>query len=417
MKKALDFIWRVLRSNILLKVMALFFAVILWSYVLSEIDPPRVRWVPDIKVSYGVEELKAKGLDVSGNLVDALDSVDVRVEVNQSNIKYLTPERVRAYIDWSTVNGPGEYTLDVRASVAVDRGQVLEVSPSTVQLHVSSYETRTVPVNVKVTGGVPSGYFAMIPEISPGVVTISGASEDVEKVSSAECSVDLNGLTEGYNMSVSVQLLDADGDEVDGALFDEGQPSVIVNLKVLATKLVSVDVRSAIMGQDELAAGYEIASISTVPDKVLIAGDADDISAISSIGLTPYSVSGASTSVAVLLDYQSPSGVTVLTEGKAEVYVEIRPIMETKDYSGIDIEARNLADGLSAQLSVNRTDVTVMASMAQLSRLRRSDIVPYVDLEGLGKGRHTLTVLFEIPEGYAAENFSAAAGTVDVTIY
>lgn len=418
MKKALEFVWRVLRSNLLLKLMALFFAVILWSYVLSEINPARDRWISDVKVHYdNIEQLQAKGLDISGNLVDVLGSADVRVEVNQSNIKYLTPERVRAYVDLSTVNGPGDYTLDVRATVAVDRGQVLEVSPNRVTLHISSYETRTVPVNVTVTGSVPSGYFAMTPEISPGVVTISGASEDVSKVTSAVCSVDLNGLTEGYNMSVPVQLLDADGGIVDGMLFDNGQPSVIVNLKVLATKTVPVDVKSAIMGQDELAAGYEIAGISTVPDKVMIAGEADVISGISSIGLTPYPVSGASTSVAVLLDYQPPSGVTVLAEGKAEVYVEIRPIMETKDYSGVDIETRNLANGLNAQLSVNRTDVTVIASMAQLSRLQRSDIVPYVDLEGLGKGRHTLAVLFEIPEGYAAENFSAVVGTVDITIF
>lgn len=416
MKRALEFVWRVLRSNLLLKIMSLFFALILWSYVLSETNPARERVMPDIKVHYdNIEELKAKGLDISGDLADVLDTVDVRVEVSQNNLKYLTDNSVRAYVDLSTVNGPGEHTLEVRATV--ERGQELEVSPRYVTLHVSNYETKTVPVNVNVTGSVPSGYYAGTPEITPGVVTISGASVDVDKVASAVCSVDLNGLTDSYNMSVPVQLLDADGNGVDGALFDEGQPSVIVNLKVLATKTVPVDVKSAIMGQDELAAGYEIAGISSVPDKVLIAGTADDIRGISSIGLTPYSVSGASTSVAVLLDYQPPSGVTVLAEGKAEVYVEIRPVMETKDYSGLDIEARNLANGLNAELSVSRTDVTVMAGMVQLSRLRRSDIVPYVDLEGLGKGKHTLTVLFEIPDGFTTENFSAAVATVDVTIY
>ena len=416
MRRALEFVWRLLRSNLLLKIMAVFFAVILWSYVLSEINPARERVMHDIKVSYdNMEDLKAKGLEISGNLAEVLNSVDVRVEVTQNNLKYLNDDSIRAYVDLSKVNGPGEHTLDVRATM--DRGQVLEVSPDTVTLLVSNYETRTVPVNVNVTGSVPSGYYAGMPEITPGVVTISGASVDVGKVARAVCSVDLNGLTETYNMSVPVQLLDAEGNEVDGALFDEGQPSVIVNLKVLATKTVPVDVKSAIMGQDELATGYEIAGISTAPDKVLIAGAADDISGINSIGLTPYNVSGASTSVAVLLDYQLPSGVIVLTEGKAEVYVEIRPVMETKDFSGIDIEARNLANGLNAQLSVSRTDVTVMAGMVQMSRMRRSDIVPYVDLEGLGKGKHTLTVLFEIPDGFAGENFSAAVATVDVTIY
>jgi len=417
MKRALEFVWRVLRSNLLLKIMALLFAVILWSYVLAEIDPMRVRWIPDAKVQYdNLDELQAKGLCISGSLSDVVNTADVRVEVKQSELKYLTNESsVKAHIDLSAVNGPGERTLKVTATT--EHGQWLEVSPSTVKLYIDKYETRTVPVDVNVSGSVPYGYYAGTPEITPGVVTISGASVDVEKVARAVCTVDLNGMMEGYNMSVPVLLLDADGNEVDGTLFEEGQPSVIVDIKVLATKTVPVDVNSAIMGQDELAAGYEIASISAVPEAVLIAGSAEEISGISSIGLTPYSVSGASTSVAVLLDYQVPNGVTVLTEGKAEVYVEIRPVMETKDYSSIDIETRNLPDGLKAELSVNRTDVTVMAGMVQLSRLKRGDIVPYVDLEGLGKGKHTLNVLFEIPDGFAAENFSAAVVTVDVTIY
>ncbi len=417
MKKALDFTWRVLRSNLLLKIMALLFAVILWSYVLSEIDPARVRWVSDVKVSYQIEELKAKGLDVSGNLSDVLDTVDVRVEVNQNNIKYLNKESIRAYVDLSKVNGPGEQTLEVRATVNVERGQVLEVSPRYVTLNVSNFETRTVPVNVNVTGSVPEGYYAMTPEITPGVVTISGASVDVERVVNAKCTVDMSGLTEGFNESVPVQLLDADGNEVDGSLFDEGQPSVIVKLTVQSTKLVPVDVNSAILGQDELAAGYEIAGITAAPETVMVAGSAEELLGISSIALSPYSVSGSSASLAVLLDYQPPSGVTVLTEGKAQVYVQIRPIMETKTYSGISIQTRNLAKGLSAQLAVNRTDVTVTAGTVQLSRLWRDDIVPYVDLEGLGKGKHTLPVIFELLDGYTAENFSAAVSTVEVTIY
>jgi YbbR domain-containing protein len=416
MKRALEFVWGLLRSNLLLKIMAIVFAVILWSYVLAETNPIREKELPDIKLRYaGSEVLKSKNLTVSGSLSDVLDTVDVRVEVSQNDLKRLSRDNVDAYVDLSAINGPGTYKLDIKATPNV--GNTVEISPATVELNVYSYETRQVPVNINVTGSVTDGYYAMTPEISPSVITISGASVDVDKVTSAMCDIDLTGLTEGYNKSMEVRLLDADGNELDKSLFTDGLSSVIVKLQVLATKMVPVDVNSAIMGQNELAAGYEIASISCAPDTVMIAGDPDTIRGITTMSLMPYSVSGASTSVAVMLDFQLPEGVSVLTDAKAQVYVEIRQTMDTKIYSGIAIEDRNLGAGLTAQMDVSRTDVTVMAGVSQLSRLKRSDIVPYVDLEGLGKGKHTVPVVFQLPDGFTEENFSSGVKTVVVTIY
>ena len=415
MKRAVEFVWSLLRSNLLLKIMAIVFAVILWSWVLAETNPTREKDLHDITLRYaGSEVLQSKNLTVSGSLSEVLDAVDVRVEVSQNDIKRLSRDSVDAYVDLSTINGPGTYPLTIHATPNV--GNAVEISPATVELTVYNYETRQVPVNVKVTGTVAGGYYAMTPEISPSVVTVSGASVDVDKVASAMCDIDLNGLTEGYNKSVEVRLLDQDGSELDNSLYADDLPSVIVKLQVLATKTVPVDVNSAIMGQNELAAGYEIAGITSAPDTVMIAGEPDVIRGITAMGLMPYSVSGASTSVAVMLDFQPPVGVSVLTEGKAQIYVEIRQITDTRQYTDVGVEARNLGDGLTAQLDVSRTDVTVMAGVPQLSQLRRADIAPYVDLEGRGRGKYTLPVQFELPDGFTAENFSSDVATVVVTI-
>jgi YbbR domain-containing protein len=414
-KKVLEFVWRLLRSNLLLKIVSLIFAVILWSYVLTQTNPVREQNFNDIPLRYiNQEVLSAKNLAISGNLSEVQDLVDVRIEVNQNDIKRLSRASVDAYVDLSVINGPGTYKLTVQAKPNV--GQAAETSPGYVELTVYPYKTRQVPVNVNITGSEADGYYAMTPEITPSVVTISGASVDVDRVASAVCDIDLTGLTEGYNMSVPIRLLDSEGSEVDGALFSGGQSSVIVKLDVLATKVVPVDVESAIMGQNELAAGYEIAGITSTPESVMIAGKPDVIRGITNISLMPYMVSGASGSVAVMLDYQPPEGVSVLADGKAEVYVEIREITDTRRYENVAIETRNLAPGLTAHLETTRTDVTVMAGIPQLSRLKRSDIVPYVDLDGKGRGKYTVPVQFELPDGLTAENFSSDAATVVVTI-
>ncbi len=123
-----------------------------------------------------------------------------------------------------------------------------------------------------------------------------------------------------------------------------------------------------------------------------------------------------------LLDFAPPEGVAVLDDdNKAQVTITIREKTASETFEGVDIGIRNLGGGLTAQLAQDEVDVTVLAGVSAMSRLHASDIVPYVNLNGLGVGTHTVDILFEIPKGFASENFTASAGnatvkTVTVTI-
>ncbi len=416
MKTALKWIWDGFKSNTLMKIIAVLFAVILWSYVISIINPERVRVVSDVPVTLDISHLSNKDLEISNSLSELLDSVNVKVKVKQSEVKSLSVNNVSAYVDLSRINDVGDYTLDVQATLNLD-GKVLEVSPNKIKVHVEYHMSKQVPVIVKTTGSVPNGYYASEPEILTTTVDVKGARNDVQKVASAVCNVDLTGLTEGFSRNMDVELLDADGNVIDKSLFTEDLPSVIVKLNVLPMKTVPVDAENSIVGQDEVAPGCEVSEISCKPQKVAIAGSADVLAGISKIGLTPYSVSGKSASEAVVLEYAPPEGVTVLTNQKAEVYITIREVMKTKTYKDVALKTKDLAAGLHADLSNPMVDVTVMAGVSEVSRLSRSDIVPYVDLDGYTPGTYSVEVMFEIPKGFSEENFTASAGTVTVTIY
>lgn len=414
--KALKFIWSLVRGNLMLKIMALLFAVILWSYVLAETNPVRTRVMNDITVKYeNMAELKAKGYAISADLSDILDKVNIRLEVRQSELKYLSDENVKASVDLSTINGPGIQPLKITAQTTY--GRVLEVSPSTVEIYVDDHIQQAVPVNVDITGSVPAGFYADTPELSPNVITISGARVDVERVTNAVCHIDLSGLTESFNKSMDITLYDNEGNVVDNALFSDSFPSVIVRLDVLHKKTVKVDALSALYGIEDIAPGYEIVDVTCTPDTVDIAGDAASLSGISSIELVPYPINGAKDSIVALLDYIVPEGVRVLTTQKVQIFVNIRELSDTKTYSRIDLRTKNLAPGLSARLDTRSIDVTVLAGISQLSRMNRSMIVPYLDLEGLAAGTYTLEVRFELPEGMTKENFISNVPMVKVTIY
>ena len=46
----------------------------------------------------------------------------------------------------------------------------------------------------------------------------------------------------------------------------------------------------------------------------------------------------------------------------------------------------------------------------------KEDIIPYVDLDGKEAGTHTLTIMFDMPEGFMDENVSSSIAQVTVTI-
>ena len=414
MKKALNFIWGLFKNNLVLKIMAVLFAVILWSYVLAETDPVRERVQPDVRVAYqNQEQLEANGLAISQSLSEMIEEVNVRYEVNQSDLKYLGPTPITATVDLSQITGKGEVELKIEASGPNCR--VIEISPSTVTLTVEDYVPKDLPVAVNVTGSVADGYYASVPVAIPEVVTLFGARGDLDMASSAVCNIDLTGLTEWNKKSMDVTILDSEGNALDRGLFDQSLPSVIIDMSILPKKTVPVDVASAIFGKDSLAPGYEITDMTCNPAYVEIVGTAEDLAGVASIALVPYSIGDASSDVVVSLDYAPPEGVTVLGEGKAQVTITIREKTRTETYEDVSIDIRNLGGGLHAELAQSEVDVTVLAGISKMSKLHASDIVPYVDLNGLGVGTYTVDILFEIPEGFMPENFSAVT-TVTITI-
>ncbi len=416
MKKTLLFLWGLLKNNWVLKAMALLFAVVLWSYVLTDTNPVREDVLANIPVSIkGAAQLEANDLAIARSLSDQLETAkaNVRVEFNQSDRKYISDSSVSMSVDLSKITGPGEWELKIEYTST--RCNVVEVSPATVTVYVDEDIDRTLTVDMQTTGTVASGYYATEPTAEPQNITISGARVDVEKASRAVCNVDISGLKHWDNQTLNVAILDSEGNEIDTSLFDS-LPSVIVDMTVLPMKAVPVNAAAAIIGQDNLAAGYEVTDILCDPATVNIVGDASVLAGVDAIDLVPFSVSGASGDVVVPLAFSLPEGVTVLNAQTAQVTVTIREKTRSETFGGVPIEIRSLNKGFSAQLSQYEVDATVLAGLSAMSKLQASDVIAYVDLNGLGVGAHTVTVQFEIPEGFDESNFSALPLTITVTI-
>lgn len=175
-KSKWNFIPGFIRHDFLRKLIALFFAVLIWQRVNSEIaEPDTLRDIPvHISLPADLEQtsdnpvkvnLKVKG---SRRLLNKLKVKDINIDVRidekangQKDIKYR--------IDPKEITVPSGIT-------------VLEVEPSVIKIPVDIKVSKTVPVELSISGYLLDGYSYKKNSIIPSSVSISGPKNLVDDI-------------------------------------------------------------------------------------------------------------------------------------------------------------------------------------------------------------------------------------------
>jgi hypothetical protein len=94
--------------------------------------------------------------------------------------------------------------------------------------------------------------------------------------------------------------------------------------------------------------------------------------------------------------------------------VDIWPAPVERQLTDVPIRWRNLAPGLSAQLSPSLTDIRVRGTKELVAGLRSDAIQAYVDLAGLGAGRYNLRVQVDQTERFGVDAIDPPIVTVTI---
>ncbi|MEA5060520.1 MAG: CdaR family protein [Candidatus Pelethousia sp.] len=404
-------------KNLALKIISLIFAMLLWGYVMMETDPSRIKVVSNVSVSFeGEDELLSKNLTVRGDRGELLPKVTVQVSTKLTKYSSLDAASITASVNLRSISKPDTYKLRINAT-ALD-GSVVDISPSEILLEVDDLAARTVPIEVDYVGALSDDYWRGEPTLSTQSLIVRGAAEDVSRVVKAICPITLTDRTTSYNESVGITLVDGTGEEVSSSLFIDTLPSVVVKMDVLKTVVLTVDAASAVLGADSLPANYEVVDIVPTPAQVRVAGSEENLANLSSIIPAQIDVSGSNTSILQTLALHVPENVLLLDDPDVNVFVDIREKNETRFFSGIDIEVRNLGRKMDAILAESLCDVTITGRVSLIRKLDRGDITLYVDAEGLAAGQHVAPILVELPGGEMTSELSygLSAQTVTLTI-
>ena len=382
-------------KNLALKIVSLLFAMLIWGYVMVEVNPKRVKTITDVPISFsGESSLHDRGLAVRGDRDDILRNVTVRVKVQLTDYTGLDASDISASVSLRPVNKADTYKLKIDATSSL--GTVENVSPSEITIEVDELATMLVPIDVEYSGELPYGYWKSEPTLASQSIKVSGPRDDVSTISKAICTIDLEDRTTSYNEAILLKYVDKNGDEIDTALFLDTLPSVVVKMDVMRIVELPINAADAVLGADALPANYEVYDVVATPPTVRVVGSENALSGLTDIKIENIDVSGSTSSVQQNVVITAPDGTTLLDDPNITVYVGIREKQDSAQFKGVPIETKGLGKKLTAELSATECDVSITGRTSLMKLLRRKDVSVYVDLTGLTAGTYKITPMVSL---------------------
>lgn len=405
-------------KNMALKVIAFVFAMLLWGYVLTDQKPLREKEVPNVATSFdGEGELIAQGYCVRGDRREILQNVTVKVRTQITNYIYVTPTTISATISLRNISEARVYDLPIQATVTSALGVVQSISPATVPVEIDTLVTKTVPISTVFSGELPAGYWAdMDAMTTTSRLDITGPKTDISTITHGECVVDLSNRTGTIFSTFDVKLYDKSNNLVSSDIVIGTLPTSTVRLPIYPLKNVPIDVESALVGADNLAANHEIIKAVATPATVRLVGDQATLDKIDKIELEPIPVNGLDTTMSVDGELIVPDNVRLLDDETIAILLEVREMIITQTFEQLEIEIYGKQGRANVSLNSPTADLTVEGRYSLVSMLSRSDVQLFVDVTGLTPGVYKLPISVLVRDAKATIELTTTLSFAEVTV-
>ena len=320
---------------------------------------------------------------------------------------------VRALVDLTGL-GSGTHTVNVQIQIGTRPIRIISVTPQTFDLTLEPQVTRSLAINLTLTGTLATGYQVGDAVLDPAEVVITGAESLVSRIDHVQATLDLTNARQTIAVSLPLQALDEKGAVISGVtVLPE---SVQVSLPVIQQGGYR-DLAVKVMTVGNPASGYSLTSVAAFPPIVTVySANSAIIDAMPGyVETTSLNLSGSKADIEEQLGIILPSGVTLIGEQTVTVRVGIAPIESSRTISYRPVDVIGLATGLLANLSPQTVDIILSGPLPILDSLAISDVRVQVDLTGLAPGTYQLTPKVSIAQqGLTVE--SILPGTVEVII-
>jgi len=397
-------------KNIRIFFLALVLAVAVWVSAVIAADPDETRTFPTPVT------IEIVGQDPSLVITNTYTrQIELVLQAPRSVWSQLTSAEnsVRAIVDISNL-GVGSFQVPIQVQVTIQPARIMSTSLESLELVIEKLLTRTMPVEINITGTPAIGYEAQDIVLSSDDVEISGPTSIVQRVKKVAATLDISGVKKGVDSDLQLQVLDENNLPVEGVSLspDKVHATIPIVQKGGYRELV---VKVVLIGR--VRSGYRLTSILVNPPTVTVFSS--DIELVNSlpgyVETSQLDLTGVSADLETHLTLILPEGVSLLGDQNVLVQVGISAIEGSLTISGLPVIVNGLSAGLVATVSPLDVDLFLSGPAPFLDTLTFTDLLVSVDVTGLVEGTYQLTPIVTIMvSGIRVETIQP--GTVEVII-
>ncbi|HOM03149.1 MAG TPA: CdaR family protein [Acetivibrio sp.] len=379
-----------LKKDLTLKIISVFFAVFLWFVVLDSSNP--VTWV-ELNVPLKIENessLKEKGIMIKNENFPRNVSVSLKGRKNAFNNIGLND--IEAIVDLSKVEDVNTQFLYINVYTNKDGVSFQGVTPRVVEIELEKMGENLFPVKVVPTGKPKESYQVVRANAVPAMVSIEASDEIINSIGEVRAYVDVDNLSNDIVINKECVVYNKEGEKIV-----ELDKKISVDISIEIAKEVSIV--PAVRGRP--AKNYTDGIHRVVPEKALISGPSDIISQIDNLKTAPIDIDNISESMTKIVNLVLPEGVR-LVDTPISVYVDvvIEELAEREFVFGKESIAFDNArdNSLKYEILDEVIRITLTGTRQELSKIAPENLRLSVDVNGLSEGEHRRPLNVVIPD-------------------
>lgn len=418
---------RKITDNIPLKIMSVAVAVVVWLIVVNIDNPVGTNYYTLTNVEL-INKEYVESSDTIGKMCmpeEKQDSIRIAITTNKKIRDKIKVSDITATADLqqavSLYTNPVMVPITVTCSVPGVTPNDIKVTPQNLSVNLDEKETQEFVVNVS-RGDTKPGKDYEVGSLTanPEKVRITGPKSLVNKIDKVNATISLDGNTQDFTQDVNLTIIDKNQE----ALSDSEMNSLRIenNAKVSVTARLwkirqGVGISAGYVGSP--ASGYQVGTVTTVPDTISVAGSTEGLETLTqndntiTIPADSIDISGESRDVERKISLKDllPDNVKLTSDSSEDVWVTVSILPEgSREFtlSTKDIEVKNKPDDLQVTFETAQIEIRIKSDTEDLDDLNtETDIKASIDLKGKEEGNYKVPVTLSLPDGYeTVENVS-----------
>lgn len=383
-----------LRSNNVVKAIALMIGVLLWFVVHLDVDKTATTATP-LPGEQTINDVKIipHKLDETHFSLQKIDPefVNITLKGKQSGLAKLNTSAIEVQVDLSNAV-VGTHTYPLKA-INVPNSFTSILVPNIVIVTLEELQKREFPVTIKVVGTPSAGYIVGQPIVNPNRVHVTLKTSDLNIVDSVRAEVSVDKAAAVITKQVKLTAYGKNGRPVEATI----TPAVVDVEIPITVPFKEMPLQVKVVGYP--AQGYSIASMTQSVKRVTVFSSQATLDQMEFYDGPQVDVTDLKENKTMTLDIPLKNKDIRVDPVKVEITLEIVP-STTLTMNNIPLRISGENDSFVTKVLLpEQPEIQAVLKGAPdlLSKLTLQDVQAIVDVSNLAPGRHELNINLSLP--------------------